>query len=256
MVEDLGTYFHYTATLLILYDVSLQHDFRAALTAGRLVWDKSWLKQSHDHVNTLYHVVCSSLFCLIRANPIAPPSQVESQHPDLKLFANHWATEFLLKESFTNHLGYMRKLEKQLAGALGNTRSASTTRDLSCDGNICDSSDDSVRNSHSHRDVLPSAHQVIAATRQAAIRNTLRNAKDDDDNNEAKKALVRKAQRDAAYRAAEWKAKRKVMDSLDQEPEATPDIESPYNDGETEPEDLPRNIRKAIEHTEIGVPRE
>jgi hypothetical protein len=109
-------------------------------------------------------------------------SQAEHRRPKLKQFANHWAVEFLAKESFNNLFNYQHKKANRRSTTTS-SRSKKTTSD-------------SERDSHTT--------------------SSLDNMQDDDTMKEnARKAAVRRA---VALRAAERKAaKRKAADLLDED---------------------------------------
>jgi hypothetical protein len=164
--------------------------------------------------------------------------QVESQHPKLTQFVNHWATEFLLKESFANHYGYNRKL----TGATSNLKATSKH----CDSSDNDQSDNKKPQAHD-------ACKVINAARRVAVQKARHRADaDDGDPTPETTACKNAAHRAAAYWAAERKAKCKAEESTDGD--ASDKTLFPDNDGDTELEDLPDRVRRAIERTEIGVP--
>jgi hypothetical protein len=129
----------------------------------------------------------------------------------LKQFANHWGTEFLLKECFNNSFNYQQKQTNQLP--------TSTSANL---------------NTTQH----PPNSTVRVNT------NCDNSYLDGMQNDNARKAALRKAalQRAVARHAAKRKA------------DTDEDEETPFNDGETEPEDISDDLRKVIEREEIGVP--
>jgi hypothetical protein len=137
----------------------------------------------------------------------------------MKRFANHWGTEFLLKECFGNLYFYQNQQAKQ--------------RKLSSRG----TTKHAPRQVNSHSD-----------------RQDGNNKRDTDPQQDrARKAAAHKA---AAYRAADRKAAKRKADTQDDEESDSHHDEDgmPYNDGETELEELPDERRKAIERDEIGIP--
>lgn len=137
----------------------------------------------------------------------------------MKRLANHWGTEFLLKECFGNLYFYHHRQ--------ANKQPDSTSPRLTKRGPHHDAS-------------LPD-------TREGDDQS------DNDAQDEARRAAAHKA---AAYRSAERKAgKRKATaQDADERSSHKADDGPPCNDGETELEDLPDDTRKAIQRDEIGVP--
>ncbi|KAH7338739.1 hypothetical protein B0J17DRAFT_658269 [Rhizoctonia solani] len=152
----------------------MQSDLRDLTRAARLDWEKSWSKQDIDRQNTLIHAA-------------------EERRPQLKDFENHWATEFLLKDSFDNLLAYQRQQLKRSGGV-------------------------------------------------------------DDDETPEERALRAKSHKAAAHCAAKRAIKRRKEECEEGKASIGSTMEdSPFNDGETEPEDLTEQQRQRIEREEIGV---
>jgi hypothetical protein len=95
--------------------------------------------------------------------------QAENRRPELKQFANHWAVEFLAKESFNNHFNYQVKLSNKLPTRLSSVsklthRSAEDDSSSSYDN----THDDEVRRENMRRAELRKAVAYRAAEHKAA----------------------------------------------------------------------------------------
>ncbi|KAG8750626.1 hypothetical protein FRC11_010217, partial [Ceratobasidium sp. 423] len=162
-----------------------------------------WPKQDMDRRNTIVHAL-------------------EKRVPKLKVFANHWAAVFLLKECHNNIINYQRDQDgtsnapDSPSGGHPSTSNASSHDDLHADDSQTD--EDTAR-----------AHK--AAARKSALQ----------------RAVERKALKLRAWAEAEAEA-------ADQAQGTTVKRDMPSNDGETEIENLTEEVRKTIEREEIGVP--
>ncbi|KAG8743312.1 hypothetical protein FRC11_013907, partial [Ceratobasidium sp. 423] len=183
----------------------IRGETRDCLKSGGLAWGVWWLKQDMDCCNTIVHVL-------------------ENHVPKLKMFANHWAAIFLLKECHNNMHNYKRDVN------------GSSTMPDSSSADHAPTSTSSSRDD-SHADNSPTDNHSQA----------------DEDASRACKVAARKA---SLQRAVERKAlKLRAWAEVDAEQEGTmTKCDTPANDGDTEMEDLLEEVRKTIEQEEIGVP--
>jgi hypothetical protein len=110
--------------------------------------------------------------------------QAENWRPELWQFANHWAVEFLARESFNNHFNYQLKQTNKLPSQQSSI-STLTHRSPEVDSQ---SSQDSTGDDNTQKDNMCRAELHKAAAYQAAERKTAKLkqvAQDDSDRDDA-----------------------------------------------------------------------
>jgi hypothetical protein len=79
------------------------------MEAGQIDWDLTFKAQRQQKLCTLYAGVSLQLFVIFKLGSLTDVSlsvQIEAKVPELRLFQNGWATEFLVKEIFHGHKCY------------------------------------------------------------------------------------------------------------------------------------------------------
>jgi hypothetical protein len=181
---------------------------------------------------------------------------VESRRPELKQFVNHWATEHLLKECFGNLHFYHNKQSSKPSKSKGsrliqaNARAGGNKRSDKAKGKAHDSDNDS--DGVEYR-IKVDAHR--AALRRSIERKALKRKADSQGNNEGLKDVKRKAtKKQDDVKHEDHEDAEPTYDMQDTNCSGRKDEDDTQSTDETELEDLPEKVRKAIERDEIGIP--